>query len=91
MGTELVTSYQELYLSTTPGSPYFFGDKSLVVHRSNTTRLTCANFVLVQGNGTASGTGGATPTPSAFMGAAGKDGVNALLVGLVAVACAMLL
>lgn len=55
--TELVTSYQELYLSTTPGSPYFFGDKSVVVHTSNTTRLTCANFVLVQGNGTAVGDG----------------------------------
>ncbi len=91
--TELVTTYQELYLSTTPGSPYFFGDKSLVVHTSNTTRLTCANFVLVQGNGTATatGTGGATPTPSASMGAAGKDGANSLLVGLVVVACAMLL
>lgn len=90
-GTELVTSYQELYLSTTPGSPYFLGDKSLVVHTSNTTRLTCANFVLVQGNGTGTGTGGATPTPSAFMGAAGKDGVNGLLVGMVVVAWAMLL
>jgi hypothetical protein len=93
-GTELMTSYQELYLSTTPGSPYFFGDKSLVVHTSNTTRLTCANFVLVEGggNGTATATAaGATPTPSAFMGAAGKDGVQGILVGLVAVACAMLL
>jgi hypothetical protein len=94
-GTELMTSYQELYLSTTPGSPYFFGDKSLVVHTSNTTRLTCANFVLVEGgeNGTATGTAaGATPTPSAFMGAAGKkEGLQGLLVGLVAVACAMLI
>jgi hypothetical protein len=89
-----MTSYQELYLSTTPGSPYFFGDKSLVVHTSNTTRLTCANFVLVEGggNGTATGTAaGATPTPSAFMGAAGKDDVQGLLVGMVAVAWAMLL
>jgi hypothetical protein len=94
-GTELMTSYQELYLSTTPGSPYFFGDKSLVVHTSNTTRLTCANFVLVEGggNGTATGTAtGATPTPSAFMGAAGKKvGVQGLLAGMVAVAWAMLL
>jgi len=87
-----MTSYQELYLSTTPGSPYFFGDKSLVVHTSNTTRLTCANFVLVQGNGTATGTtAGATPTPSAFMGAAGRVVVNGMMVGLVAVACAILL
>jgi hypothetical protein len=71
------------------------------VHRRNTTRLTCANFTLVEGGGgngtvtaigTATGMGtGTTPSPSAFMGAAGKERVRGLPVGLVAVACALLL
>jgi hypothetical protein len=45
--TRFTSSYLELYLSTTPGSPYFFGDKSVVIHTSNTTRLTCANFTMI--------------------------------------------
>ncbi|MCJ1314288.1 hypothetical protein MMC25_007968 [Agyrium rufum] len=70
-------SYSELYLSTTPGSPYFFGDKSIVFHSSNATRLTCANFSLVSSNSTANGTANSTtpvssptPTPSIFTGGA---------------------
>jgi len=47
----------ELYLSTDPSSPYFFGDKSIVIHSMNTTRLTCANFTMVSGSGMNSTTG----------------------------------
>lgn len=47
--------YSDNFLSTVPGSPYFLGDKSVVIHTSNATRITCANFVLQNGNGTSSG------------------------------------
>lgn len=56
-------SYLELYLSTDPSSPYYFGDKSIVVHSTNTTRLTCANFVPVASgttNSTTSSTSNST-------------------------------
>jgi hypothetical protein len=83
------TSYLELYLSTVPGSGYFFGDKSVVIHSSNATRLTCANFTLVSsavsngsGSASASGSGAASPTSST----APFEGVAAKTVGGSAVA-----
>ena len=77
----------EGYLSTVVGSDYFFGDKSVVIHSSNTTRLTCANFVLV-GNGSASATPTVTAMPSSYTGGAEKGfgGLSVLrLVGSVVV------
>lgn len=69
------TSYLDLYLSTAKGPASFFGNRSIVIHTSNTTRLTCANFTLVAGTpsnsttpkGTAKGTasgGGLGPAPT---------------------------
>lgn len=69
------TTYLDLYLSTESGPASFFGNRSIVIHASNSTRLTCANFTLVTGtpgNGTVNdnattspnGTvGGSTPVP----------------------------
>lgn len=86
-------SYLELYLSTDPSSPYFFGDKSIVIHSMNTTRLTCANFMMVSSGSTAS-TGMPSPTSSGatmYTGAAShefdaatvvKGGLLALLTSL---------
>lgn len=37
-------SYLDLYLSTNPENPSFFGNRSVVVHALNGTRLNCANF-----------------------------------------------
>jgi hypothetical protein len=37
-------SYLDLYLSTNPESASFFGNRSVVVHAQNGTRLNCANF-----------------------------------------------
>jgi hypothetical protein len=37
-------SYLDLYLSTNPEDPAFFGNRSVVVHALNGTRLNCANF-----------------------------------------------
>ncbi|PTB64616.1 Cu,Zn superoxide dismutase-like protein [Trichoderma citrinoviride] len=39
-----VAEYFDLYTSLQPGSPAFFGNRSIVVHYANKTRLTCANF-----------------------------------------------
>ncbi|GFF44032.1 hypothetical protein IFM61606_02610 [Aspergillus udagawae] len=40
--------YNDLYLSTEPGEPAYFGNRSIVVHRmSDQARMSCANFVLV--------------------------------------------
>ncbi|KAI9726029.1 MAG: hypothetical protein M1828_002037 [Chrysothrix sp. TS-e1954] len=90
------TSYVDPYLSTDPSSPYFFGAKSIVVHSGNTTRLTCANFMMGS-NSSASGvaaTTGVMPTAAAtmtaasaqFTGAATKATVGGAAVGLAALA-----
>ncbi|KAF2109790.1 cytosolic Cu/Zn superoxide dismutase, partial [Lophiotrema nucula] len=78
-------TFTDAYLSTDPSSPAFFGGLAFVIHTSNTTRLTCANFELVgggnatTGNGTANATvssgmptGTATGAPGQFTGAAEK-------------------
>ncbi|KAF2103517.1 Cu,Zn superoxide dismutase-like protein [Rhizodiscina lignyota] len=69
--SSFMTTYTDMFLSTDPSSPYFFGDKSIVIHSMNTTRLTCANFEMVKGgsNGTispssSSGSGSSTVTPA---------------------------
>ena len=96
--TNKTNSYPELYLSTDPSSPYYFGDKSITIHTSNTTRLTCANFMMMtNGSSSSSGAGsstgsstGAGISPSAIQvaGASKKDfGVAAVCMmaaGLVA-------
>jgi hypothetical protein len=63
-----LASYTDLYLSTDPNSPYFFGNKSIVIHSTNTTRLTCANFAMASNSTTTSGSS-STPTPSSTGGA----------------------
>jgi hypothetical protein len=84
------TSFVEPYLSTQVGSPYFFGGLSFVLHATNTTRLTCANFVQVGGNGTSGGNATSTgATPPVFTGAASKVGAGAGAL-VVAIAAALL-
>ncbi|KAH0559735.1 hypothetical protein GP486_003750 [Trichoglossum hirsutum] len=60
------TSYVDLYTSTTPGNPGFFGNRSFVVHYANKTRIACANFVLKSTNGTS--TASAVPAPTSPSG-----------------------
>ncbi|KAI9782899.1 MAG: hypothetical protein M1839_004373 [Geoglossum umbratile] len=58
-------SYTDLYASTKPGSFAFFGNRSIVVHYANKTRIACANFELKSStNATASATAAAAPTTS---------------------------
>ncbi|KAH7370962.1 superoxide dismutase [Pyrenochaeta sp. MPI-SDFR-AT-0127] len=85
------TSFVDAYLSTEEGSAGFFGGLGFVLHSGNTTRLTCANFELVEaGNGTSGNASGTVTVPSAtgtttpeFTGAAVTMGAG---VGALAVA-----
>ncbi|KAL8781936.1 MAG: hypothetical protein Q9203_004091 [Teloschistes exilis] len=88
------TTFLDLYLSTVQGPASFFGNRSIVIHSSNTTRLTCANFTLTSGNGsvgrngTSSGGNGtvAGSGPVPFTGGTTVSFVStgAILVGLAA-------
>jgi hypothetical protein len=89
-------SYSDLYLSTDPSSAYYFGNKAIVIHSSNATRLTCANFVLVSSNGTSTNATStistSTPTVTPFVGGASKMFSGAgVFVGLIAVVFALAL
>ena len=73
-------TYVDDYASLVPGLGSFFGNRSFVLHFQNKTRITCANFAVVEGtqpapespegsncSATAVGTGspaGPTPTQS---------------------------
>ncbi|EXJ58687.1 hypothetical protein A1O7_06116 [Cladophialophora yegresii CBS 114405] len=59
--------YLDLYLSTDPNSVAFFGNRSVVVHAANGTRLNCANFTQMMPSETFGGTGsgGSTSTQTA--------------------------
>ncbi|KAK5465038.1 Cell surface superoxide dismutase [Cu-Zn] 4 [Exophiala xenobiotica] len=69
-------TYLDLYLSTDPQSPAFFGNRSVVVHAANGTRLNCANFtqqiatnVTSNGTQTAGSTSSSSPTATQTGGA----------------------
>lgn len=63
-GGKYINMYTDVYVSALDTSPAFFGNRSIVVHAQNGTRLNCANFVLVGGayNGTSSTSGQPTGT-----------------------------
>lgn len=85
-------SFLDLYLSSAEGPGSFFGNRSIVIHTSNATRLTCANFTLSTGNSTSGGNSSANttspvaPTLSPFTGGAATTlvGAGAVLAGMVA-------
>lgn len=66
-GGKYINMYTDVYVSALDSSPAFFGNRSIVVHAQNGTRLNCANFVLVGGayNGTSSTSGQPTGTGTA--------------------------
>jgi len=41
-----------MFAATLPGIGAYFGNRSFVLHFPNKTRITCANFQLLAGNGT---------------------------------------
>ena len=67
------SSYLDLYLSTDPSSAYYIGDKSVVIHSMNATRLTCANFAAVAVNSTS------TTSATATLGATGAATSSAVV------------
>ncbi|KAL2064845.1 hypothetical protein VTL71DRAFT_3985 [Oculimacula yallundae] len=50
-------TFTDAYASTFPGIGAFFGNRSFVIHYANKTRISCANFILLSANATA------TPAP----------------------------
>ena len=52
-----VNSYTDLYASLVIGTGAYFGNRSVVVHYANKTRITCANFTTIA-------TGYGTPVPN---------------------------
>ncbi|TKA62800.1 hypothetical protein B0A49_09659 [Cryomyces minteri] len=42
--TTFIASYKDLYTSTVPTIGAFLGNRSIVIHYANKTRITCANF-----------------------------------------------
>ncbi|OAA62625.1 cytosolic cu zn superoxide dismutase [Niveomyces insectorum RCEF 264] len=73
-------TYLDLFASTAPGNPAFFGNLSFVLHYPNKTRISCANFAPAKsadlpatgtnsshpatGTGASSASGGAADAPS---------------------------
>ena len=85
--------FLELYTSTASGPGAFFGNRSIVIHSANTTRLTCANFQLTGGNtsvptsnGTTGTSAGPSASPSSFKSSAAVQYVSfgAIAAGLAA-------
>jgi hypothetical protein len=87
-------SYLDLYTSTKSGLGSFFGNRSVVVHTSNATRLTCANFQMVSPMDNSTGSTGPTggnatstrPPIVSYTGAAAERFVSgaAVVAGLLA-------
>lgn len=85
----ILHSYVDLYTSTMPGSSATLVGKSIVVHSSNTTRLTCANFLPIT-NGSSGTSNATTPsaTPIVYAGSATANvaSFGAVAAGVLAVA-----
>lgn len=64
----ILYSFLDLYLSTQSGPGSFFGNRSIVIHANNSTRLTCANFTLVAGAARNSTAGNGTIAPNKTIG-----------------------
>lgn len=79
----------DAFTSLVVGAPAFIGNRSIVVHAADKTRLACANFVLVKGGegsagptggnggGSASSTGGSGGGSASPTGGAGGGGGSA--------------
>jgi hypothetical protein len=60
-----LSSYLDLYATTEEGLGSFFGNRSIVVHTQNKTRLNCANFSLVAGTQPPPSTSNSSSSPTA--------------------------
>jgi hypothetical protein len=57
-------TYVDLFASTQDGLGAFFGNRSLVVHLNNATRITCANFQSVANVTAPTSSSGCSPSPT---------------------------
>ena len=72
-------SYLDLYVSDQAGASAFLGNRSVVIHSSNTTRLTCANSTLL---GTAaSSSSGMPPVATPMTKIPDSGGADAKAIG----------
>ncbi|OBT69999.1 hypothetical protein VE03_00366 [Pseudogymnoascus sp. 23342-1-I1] len=75
----------DAFTSLVEGTPAFIGNRSIVVHASDKTRIACANFALVKnegsGEGSASPTGGSGGSASPTGGAGGGSATNGTTTG----------
>jgi hypothetical protein len=75
-------NYTDSYVSLTPGTPAFFGNRSIVLHYANKTRIACANFNLVENNSTNTNTngtylgGGNGPSTSSYLSPTGPSATS---------------
>jgi len=70
--TSFSANYIDDYASTAPSNAAFVGNRSIVVHFANKTRITCANFEVYNSstsNGTLVNTNSSTAGPTASAGA----------------------
>ncbi|KAH9838140.1 Cell surface superoxide dismutase [Teratosphaeria destructans] len=77
------SNYTDQFLSTNLNSSAFFGDLSVVIHTENTTRITCANFTLVESSNSAnaSSTSNTTSPTGAATGTATASGGRTSMTG----------
>ncbi|KAF2761752.1 Cu,Zn superoxide dismutase-like protein [Pseudovirgaria hyperparasitica] len=74
-GTSFTASYDDQYASLKEGIGAFFGNRSIVIHYSNSTRITCANFTMLTAGTPASPVGTGSPSPSGgFSSVVGPNG-----------------
>ncbi|KFY74832.1 hypothetical protein V499_05168 [Pseudogymnoascus sp. VKM F-103] len=62
----------DAFTSLVVGAPAFIGNRSIVVHASDKTRIACANFELVNSNGGGAGSGGGSASPTGGAGGGGS-------------------
>ncbi|GAB7343149.1 hypothetical protein MBLNU457_1224t1 [Dothideomycetes sp. NU457] len=75
-GTSISADYIDSYVSTSPGNAAFVGNRSIVVHYANKTRITCANFELYTDAKSASGNSNNTSTTSAMSGSSSGSSIT---------------
>ncbi|KIW67247.1 hypothetical protein PV04_06512 [Phialophora macrospora] len=83
--------YLDLYLSTDTNNVAFFGNRSVVVHAANGTRLNCANFTQMMPAETFGGDGSGDPTSSESSTPTENAAGNALAVAKGQVSVALML
>lgn len=66
-GSDDIVSFTDKFTSLEPNTPAFIGNRSLVVHAADGSRIACGNFVLLNSG---NGNGGVSATPTGTGGGA---------------------